>query len=104
MKWVRSKNAGADRTACVSLFRNRIDRQAKFWFVPVGQTKDLTKRAEPFDLPGVRNLGFEDDPRRHAASGSSPTRWAPNVASIRSEPGSFIPPTWRTIACLNRND
>jgi hypothetical protein len=54
MKWVTWENVGVDRMACAWLIRQRIDRRAKFLFVPVGQTKDLPKGAEPFDIPGVR--------------------------------------------------
>ncbi len=54
MKWVTWENVGVDRMACAWLIRKRIDPKAKFQFVPVGQTKDLPKGAEPFDIPGVR--------------------------------------------------
>ena len=54
MKWVTWEKVGVDRMACVWLIRKRIDPKAKFLFVPIGQTKDLPKGAEPFDIPGVR--------------------------------------------------
>jgi hypothetical protein len=54
MKWVTWEKVGVDRMACAWLIRKRIDAKAKFLFVPVGQTKDLPKGAEPFDIPGVR--------------------------------------------------
>ena len=54
MKWVTWEKVGVDRIACAWLIRKRIDPKAKFLFVPVGQTKDLPKGAEPFDIPGVR--------------------------------------------------
>jgi hypothetical protein len=54
MKWVTWENVGVDRMGCAWLIRKRIDPKAKFVFVPVGQTKDLPKGAEPFDIPGVR--------------------------------------------------
>lgn len=54
MKWVTWENVGVDRMACAWLIRKRIDPKAKFLFVPVGQTTDLPKDAEPFDIPGVR--------------------------------------------------
>lgn len=54
MKWVTWEKVGVDRMACAWLIRKRIDPKAKFQFVPVGQTKDLPKGAEPFDIPGVR--------------------------------------------------
>jgi len=40
--------------ACAWLIRQRIDPKATFLFVPVGQTKDFPRGAEPFDIPGVR--------------------------------------------------
>lgn len=54
MKWVTWQNVGVDRMACAWLILKRIDPKAKFLFVPVGETKDLPKGAEPFDIPGVR--------------------------------------------------
>jgi len=54
MKWVTWEKVGVDRMACAWLIRKRIDPKATFLFVPVGQTKDLPKGAEPFDIPGVR--------------------------------------------------
>jgi hypothetical protein len=54
MKWVTWENVGVDRMACAWLIRKRIDPKAKFQFVPAGQTSDLPKGAEPFDIPGVR--------------------------------------------------
>ncbi len=54
MKWVTWEKVGVDRMACAWLIRRRIDPKAKFLYVSVGQTKDLPKGAEPFDIPGVR--------------------------------------------------
>lgn len=54
MKWVTWEKVGVDRMACAWLIRKRIDPKAEFLFVPVGQTKDLPKGAEPYDIPGVR--------------------------------------------------
>jgi hypothetical protein len=54
MKWVTWENVGVDRMACAWLIRKWIDPKATFLFVPVGQTKDLPKGAEAFDIPGVR--------------------------------------------------
>ncbi len=54
MKWVTWEKVGVDRMACAWLIRKQIDPKAKFLFVPVGQTKDLPKGAEPYDIPGVR--------------------------------------------------
>ncbi len=54
MKWVTWEKVGVDRMACAWLIRKRIDPKAKFLFVPVGQTKDLPKGAEPYDIPGAR--------------------------------------------------
>lgn len=54
MKWVTWEKVGVDRMACAWLIRKRIDPKARFLFVPAGQTKDLPKGAEPFDIPGVR--------------------------------------------------
>jgi hypothetical protein len=53
MKWVTWANVGVDRMACAWLIRKLIDPKAEFVFVPEGQT-ELPKRAEPFDIPGVR--------------------------------------------------
>jgi hypothetical protein len=53
MKWVTWSNVGVDRMACAWLIRKYIDPKAEFIFIPEGQT-ELPRRAEPFDIPGVR--------------------------------------------------
>jgi hypothetical protein len=53
MKWVTWANVGVDRMACAWLIRKFIDLKAEFVFIPEGQ-RELPKRAEPFDIPGVR--------------------------------------------------
>jgi len=54
VKWITWENVGVDRMACAWLIRKHIDPKAVFLFAPVGQTTDLPKGAEPFDIPGVR--------------------------------------------------
>ena len=53
MKWVTWKYIGVDRMACAWLILRRIDPQAEFSFVPMGE-KPLPKSGEPFDIPGER--------------------------------------------------
>ena len=53
MKWVTWQHVGVDRMACAWLIRKRIDSQAEFLFLPLGE-QALPRDAEPFDLPGVR--------------------------------------------------
>src|SRR3954453_20688275 len=53
MKWVTWEHIGVDRMAWGWLIQKRIDPQAEFVFVPMGQSP-LPADAEPFDIPGVR--------------------------------------------------
>jgi hypothetical protein len=53
MKWVTWENVGVDRIGCAWLIRKFVDAKATFLFVS-SNTKTLPKRAEPFDIPGVR--------------------------------------------------
>lgn len=53
MKWLTWENIGVDRMACAWLILRFIDADAKFMFIPVGQTP-LPQEHEPFDIPGVR--------------------------------------------------
>lgn len=53
MKWVTWKNIGVDRMACAWLIRRRIDPDAEFSFIPMGE-KPLPEDGKPFDIPGER--------------------------------------------------
>jgi hypothetical protein len=53
MKWVTWEHIGVDRMACSWLIQQRIDPQAEFLFITMGQSP-LPADAEPFDIPGVR--------------------------------------------------
>ena len=52
MKWVTWQNIGVDRMACAWLIRRRIDPEAEFFFIPMGE-KSSPQDGEPFDIPGV---------------------------------------------------
>lgn len=52
MKWVTWEHIGVDRMGCAWLILRFIDQQAKFVFIPSGQTT-LPEDGEPFDIPGV---------------------------------------------------
>jgi hypothetical protein len=53
MNWVTWENIGVDRMGCAWLVLRFIDQQAKFRFIPNGQTT-FPDGYEPFDIPGVR--------------------------------------------------
>jgi hypothetical protein len=55
MKWITRENVKVDRVACPWLIRKFIDKEAEFYFVPVGDAMREAERlgAIPFDLPGV---------------------------------------------------
>jgi hypothetical protein len=53
MQWVTWEGVGVDRMGSAWLIRHRVDPDAQFLFVPVGQ-QPLPEGAEPFDIPGAR--------------------------------------------------
>lgn len=53
MNWVTWENVGVDRMGCAWLILRFIDPDAKFSFIPGGQTAS-PEGYEPFDIPGVR--------------------------------------------------
>jgi hypothetical protein len=55
MKWITRERVKVDRVACPWLIRKFVDKQAEFFFVPVGQVASEAQRlgAAPFDVKGV---------------------------------------------------
>lgn len=53
MKWVTWQHIGIDRMACIWLIQRRIDPDAEFDFVAIGETP-AAAAGEPFDIPGAR--------------------------------------------------
>ena len=55
MRWITREKVKVDRVACPWLFKNFVDKEAEFHFVPSDKVMNESDRsgAIPFDAPGV---------------------------------------------------
>lgn len=62
MNWITRERPKIDRIACPWLIKRFIDKDAVFYFAPVKEVEEKSRRlkAIPFDIPGVEYTHYED--------------------------------------------
>jgi hypothetical protein len=67
LNWVTAERATVDRIACSWLIKNFVDKDAQFYFVPLGSIQETvkTRSAIPFDTPHVELTHYTENGKEY---------------------------------------